>query len=128
MTVWTASMVEARLEEAASTLRRLPPVKVQGYFSVWPQILHDADDKRDWETDVIRLGPPDPAAISRMEETLEWFRWLTPDENRLVWLRAGKEPWKVICARMGCCRTLVWRRWAFALAKVAYRLNQLQGA
>lgn len=32
-TPWTIDDVAARFEEAASTGRRLPPVRVQGYFN-----------------------------------------------------------------------------------------------
>ncbi len=120
---WTASVIETRLEDAASTLRRLPPVKVAGYFSVWPHILHDADDKRDWEVEVRRIGTPSAKAISRMEETFNWFYWLTAEENRLLWLRANRTPWKVISRYMGCDRTTAWRRWIFALSAIAYKLN-----
>ena len=38
MTEWTIEDVAARFEEAASTARRLPPVRVQGYFNCWPEI------------------------------------------------------------------------------------------
>jgi hypothetical protein len=123
MKTWTASMVEERLEEAANTLRRLPPIKVQGYFSTWPQIVHDSDDKRDWEVLAIRLGPPSAQAIDRLDETLIWYRWLTKTESRLVWLRANKANWKTICSGGGYSRTVAWRYWAYALAKIAYRLN-----
>lgn len=36
---WTIENVAARFEEAASTGRRLPPVRVQGYFNTWPVIV-----------------------------------------------------------------------------------------
>jgi hypothetical protein len=36
MTEWTIDAVAARFTEAAETGRRLPPVRVQGYFNVWP--------------------------------------------------------------------------------------------
>ena len=36
MTEWTPEMVEERLFEAGAVLKRLPPVKVGGYFSTWP--------------------------------------------------------------------------------------------
>ena len=127
MTEWTASIVEERLEEAAATLRRLPPVKLRGYFSAWPQIIHVAEDKRDWEVLVKRLGPPSAQAISRMEETLTWFRWLTPDENRLIWLRANKASWKAFGWRLGCDRTTSWRRWVYALTIISYALNRGKG-
>ena len=31
-------MVEERITEAAAVLRRLPPVRVAGYFGTWPEI------------------------------------------------------------------------------------------
>jgi Domain of unknown function (DUF6362) len=127
MVSWTESLVAERLEEAARTLRRLPPVTVTGYFSVWPHIMHDMDDQKDWEQPVIhRRGPPSAQEISRMEQTLTWFRFLSPDENRLLWLRADNTPWKSICRTIGCSRTTAWKRWVFALAKLAYGLNHEQ--
>ena len=36
---WTADDVADHFAEAFRTLRKLPPVKVQGYFSAWPQAL-----------------------------------------------------------------------------------------
>ena len=41
---WTIEDVAARFEEAASTGRRLPPVRVQGYFNTWPIIV-----RKEWE-------------------------------------------------------------------------------
>lgn len=120
---WTPRMVEARLEEAADTLRRLPAVKVQGYFSTWPPIIRDFWEAFGRHAAEVRLGPAMPAAIDRMDETLLWLRWLEPDEVRLVWLRAEGVRWKLICARFGIGRTTAWYRWSGALAKIATRLN-----
>ena len=36
---WTADCVADHFEEAFSTLRKLPPVKAQGYFNTWPDIV-----------------------------------------------------------------------------------------
>ena len=36
---WTADCVADHFEEAFRTLRKLPPVRVQGYFNAWPQIV-----------------------------------------------------------------------------------------
>ena len=41
MSEWTPEMVDERLEEAANVLRRMPPVKVQGYFNLWPRVVHE---------------------------------------------------------------------------------------
>ena len=120
---WTPEIVQARLAEAADTLRRLPAVKVQGYFNTWPSIVVDFWEAFGWNDTEVRLGPPAPRAIDRMDETIQWLRWLEPDETRLVWLRAEGVRWKVICARFGVGRTTAWYRWSGALATIALRLN-----
>lgn len=121
--LWTPKVVAERVEEAADTLRRLPAVKVQGYFSTWPEVVRDFWDAYGWHDAEVRPGPPLPRAIDRMDETLCWLRWLDPDETRLVWLRAEGVRWKLICARFGVGRTTAWHRWESALAKIAIRLN-----
>ncbi|MBM3083582.1 helix-turn-helix domain-containing protein, partial [Chelatococcus daeguensis] len=60
-------MVEERLAEAASVLKRLPEPRRQGYFNLWPEILHSFADKVGHEPKPMRVIPS-PAAISRMEE------------------------------------------------------------
>ena len=121
--VWTPNRVEARLEEAATTLRRLPSVKMQGYFSAWPPIVHDFWEAFGRHGAQARPDPPSPAAIDRMDESMLWLRWLEPDETRLVWLRAEGVRWKLICSQFGVGRTTAWHRWSVALAKIAGRLN-----
>ena len=120
--LWTAKDVAQRLEEAAATLSRLPLVRVRGYRSTWPPIVRDVCEAV--EPDRVRLGPPSPAAIDRMDEALQWLHWLEPDEMRLVWLRAEGVRWKVIAARFAASRSSVWRRWTCALIKVAEFLNR----
>ena len=120
---WTPEVVAERLEEAADTLRRLPAVRVQGYFSTWPAVVRDFWEAFGWHDAEVRLGPPAPAAIDRMDETLQWLRWLNPDETRLVWLRAEGVRWKLISARFGVGRTTAWYRWSGALTKIVAELN-----
>ncbi|MBF0178334.1 MAG: helix-turn-helix domain-containing protein [Magnetococcales bacterium] len=121
---WTPKMVADQLEEAASTLYRLPEVRPAGYGSGWPQVIHDAMDVSDWEEPpLVRPGPPTADAIARMDESLEWLRWLGRDDVRLLWLRAERRPWKEISRAMGTCRTTVWTRWKEALLQIAVRLN-----
>ena len=38
----------------------------------------------------MRLPPPSAAAISRMEATLPWLRWLEIEDAKLVWMRAER--------------------------------------
>lgn len=123
-TRWTAKDVADRFEQAIYTLKRLPPVKVQGYYNLWPAIKYTEREVWEMEKLPMRLGPPTPQAISRMEETLQWIVLLDDvDERKLVWLRAAKVRWKSICYRMGCDRSTAWRKWVIALTKIAARLN-----
>ena len=38
MSEWTPEMVEERLIEAAAVLKRVPAVRVGGYFNTWPRM------------------------------------------------------------------------------------------
>lgn len=120
---WTAKMVVDRLEEAASTLRRLPRVSPKGFSSSWPTIVQEFMEAYGESEVHLRLGPPPGEAITRMDECLEWMRWLEADQARLVWWRAVKTPWKNITAKMGQDRTTVWRRWNLAISWIAARLD-----
>jgi hypothetical protein len=120
----TPSEVEDRFEEAARTLRRLPGVRVPGYFNAWPQIVRNVHEAFGWEPARSPRIPPTPDAISRMEECLTWLAFLEPDDARIVWLRAEGVRWKPICWRLGISRATAWRRWAAALITVSRRVGQ----
>ena len=121
--IWTPTTVAERLEEAAQTLRRLPPVKVRGYISAWPPTIRDFWEAFGWNAVEVRLGPPAPDAIDRMDESLAWLHVLEADEVRLVWLRAENVRWKNISHRFGMDRSTAWRHWTCALIKIAAHLN-----
>lgn len=125
-TIWTPKLVEARIEEAADTLRRLPEQRLQTCRSTWPPIIRDFWEVYGAEPARLRLGPPPAAAIDRMDAALEWLRWLEQDDARIVWLRACGVRWKVIAWRMGVCRNKAWRTWVAALMAIATVLNQSQ--
>jgi len=117
------SEVEERLRSAARTLRRLPNVKVQGYFSTWPTIIREPLEILQMEPEPMRLTPS-MADITEMEEVLfVWLKWLEPEERRLVWLRAERVRWKLICGRFGVGRTKAWEMYRRALASIAAKLR-----
>lgn len=122
MAEWTIETVADRFIEAARTAQRLPPVRVQGYFNCWPTIV-----RMPWENlgeePPLRYYPPDPAAVDRMLETMQWVQWLEEEQRHIVWMRAQRYPWKEICCRFGCDRTTAWRRWQKALEIVAEHLQ-----
>ena len=124
MNEWTPCRVATHIREAAETLRRLPERQALGLRSAWPEIARDFWEAYGWTDARVPLGPPSAAAIDRMEETLTWFRWLAPDDTRLLWLRAEGVRWKAICRRFRISRTTAWRRWAAALARIAEALNE----
>ena len=120
---WTKERVEERLEEAAEIMKRLPAVKPQQIRSAWPPIIQEFWEAYGWNETHVRLGPPPPDAITRMDECMEWLRWLERDQMQLVWARAERIPWKVILNRLGVSRATAWRNWSLALSELAIRLN-----
>lgn len=121
--IWTIDDVAERFREAVATGRRLPPVRVKGYFNLWPPIA-----RQEWERFVDedappRRFPPDPSAVDRMLETMQWIQWLSIERRHLVWMRADEVEWHVVAKRFGCDRSTAWRRWKNAMQTVADRLN-----
>lgn len=124
----TAEDIAARFEEAVHTGRRLPAVRVQGYFNVWPPIVRTLWERLAREDPAPLRFPPDDAAVQRMLEVMRWVQWLDDVETRhLVWMRAEGFEWRPICCRFGCDRTTAWRRWQRALNLIAARLNGTSG-
>ena len=120
---WTPELVAEQFEEAVDTLRRLPEERVRTARSGWPPILYDFWEKYGQEPARLRLGPPLGAAIDRMDITLDWLRWLEPEDAKLVWARAEGQPWKAISWRFGLPVRTAQRRWQYALSLVTWRLQ-----
>ncbi|NDF13555.1 MAG: helix-turn-helix domain-containing protein [Proteobacteria bacterium] len=121
---WTMPEVATRFEQAVKTLRRLPSVKVKGYFNVWPTIIRTTAEQLGMEVEPLRMGPPSAEAIDEMEETIQWIFLLdNEEERRLIWLRAARVPWRPICWRLGVGRTTAYHMWKVALLKIVTRLN-----
>ena len=121
-TPWTATDVANQFEEAIYTLKKLPPVRVQGYFKVWPDIIHSSQELSLQTPQSMRLLAT-PAAISRLEQTFEWMSWIEAEERKLVWWRGARVKWRVICLKLGCDRSTAWRKWMVACIKIAAHLN-----
>ncbi len=121
--LWTIESIAARFHEAVVTARRLPPVRVQGYFNTWPQIVRQPWELLGMEDQIYRPFPPSPDAIDRMLEAMHWVQWLEVEQRHLVWMRADNYRWREICRRFGCDRTTAWRRWQRAIELVAFQLN-----
>lgn len=120
---WTQSMVADQLEDAVITLRKLPPVVVQGYFNLWPKIKYTELEILQQEQLPLKLRPR-MEEITRLEETFSWMACLEIEERKLIWKRAAKVRWKAICCELGCDRSTAWRRWVIALTKISNFLNR----
>lgn len=114
----TEKEIMARFKEAVATLRRLPPVKVRGYFNSWPEIIYT-------EREIMRMDkktktwPATPDAISRMEKTISWLNILENiNDRKIVWMRAENTPWEVICNNFGICRSYASKRWQNAIDRI----------
>lgn len=123
-TPWTVEDVAARLEDAATTGRRLPPVRVQGYFNCWPAFVRTEWEAFSADEKVYRPFPPSPEAIDRMLETMRWVQWLEVEQRHLVWMRAKRFGWREISIRFACCTKTAQRQWQKALQRLADHLNE----
>jgi hypothetical protein len=122
---WTLDDVSARFFEAAITARRLPPVRVQGYFNTWPAFARSEWEAYCADEPVRRSFPPSPEEVDRMLETMKWVLWLDVDARHLVWMRAKGYGWKEICTRFCFDRTTGWRHWQCAMQVIVDRLNKV---
>ena len=110
--------LDLRLREAASTLQCFPLSrhdKPDGHGSYWPRVVRSIRDAYGYDGDPKHPDIPKDTdeqkrrreerlnrrvtaiqrgRISRMKEALDWMRWLTGDEYRLVWGRAEGISWE----------------------------------
>ena len=121
----TTNQVADQLKEAAITLQRLPEERLQRLKSNWPETIPVWGDYGDEKTRV-RMGPPTPDAIDRMDEALGWFHWLEPDESKLAWAVANGINRKLIGSRFGIHRGTVWREWKAIMRKLTAIINVRQ--
>jgi hypothetical protein len=121
---WTPDDVSARFCEAAVTARRLPPVRVQGYFNCWPAFARSEWEAYSADEPVHRSIPPSPEDVERMLETMRWVLWLEVEQRHLVWMRAARYRWYDIGKRFGCAPRTAQRRWEIAMYVVAHNLTQ----
>lgn len=123
---FTARIIEDRMEEAALTLRRLPNPPgsgPKGFGQSWPEYVHEARHAYGYHETRMRVIPS-AAEIQRMEECIDWLRFIGPEEARIVWLRAEGWRWRQVCIQAGCVRQTAWRRWVAALQTIANHLNK----
>lgn len=122
---WSEKIIMAYLIQAASIHRRLPNVRVPGYFTLWP-----ASQKDEWENlyDMLNakstLGYPMAPEVTFSEEVMDWLRQLDRNQQCLVWSRANRVPWKILTEEFGRSRASLFRDFANALHILITHLNR----
>ena len=121
---WHEKMVMSYLQDAAAIHRRLPPVKVPTYHSLWPETLKD-----DWQRfhDAVngktKLGAPYPAEVSFSDDVLGWLRWIDRRHQQIVFMRANNIPWKLITDQLERGQTALWHDMNNGLTQIGMRLE-----
>ena len=128
---WDAEAVEARLAEAADTIRRLrvPGAWPAGHRSLWPDVVRDFWDVFGFHETEVRPSPPSPRAIGRMDETMTWLTFIdTPLDRRIVWAKAFGLSNRKIARITGWSRETVRRNHKRALGGIVEALNARRAA
>lgn len=125
---WTLELVMDRYFEAIETLKLLPADWPRRYFTMMPQPIRKASESFNWDgarADLERSARvrAAPEAIDRLDEVLEWNRWLTRGEIRVVWGWALGVPRIWIARKIRRDRRTVDRWRKRALGKVLSHLN-----
>lgn len=123
--IWTLDEVKDRIREAVNTLARLPMdgLRPAGYRSFWPDVVHDKNEAYGWEAATINSSPVSAREITRMDEVLEWMRWLDKDRAAVVWMHAEGRDRMDIQLKVGAAKTKVWSLWKSGLGVIVGRLN-----
>jgi hypothetical protein len=119
---WSTDQITTYLILAARTARRLPPVKVQGYFNVWPAFVRTDYERLVGDDPQPLYIAPSPQDVEKLMEVMRWMQWLELEQRHLVWMRAERYRWEDISKRFGCCPRTAQRRWNCALQVIENNL------
>jgi hypothetical protein len=114
------------MEEAADTLRKLPPVIPRARLCSWPAIIRDFWELYCDSDPLPRRSAATSKAVTEMDEALEWLSWVPLREARVIWMRACHIRWRLIAERMNVSRRTASDSWKKGLEAIAARLNQEQ--
>ncbi len=121
---YTALEIEARVIEAVDTLKRLPEKQIRRQVTKCPQFVRASHEAYGYAAAGVRLAPAPPEAITRMDETLDWFRLLPRDAQRIMWSRANGFSWRRIAAFVGKSPNTCRAWYAAGLHHLAESLNR----
>ena len=121
---WTTDDVANWLIEAARTAHRLPPVRVQGHFNVWPTIVRTEYERMASDDAPVYRFPPTPAEVERMLVVMQWVQCLEVEQRKLVWMRAERWRWYDIGKRFGVAPLTAQRHWEVAIQVITDHISR----
>ncbi len=124
---WSESGVEERISEAVDTLRRVPAPTMRRHLTSWPGYIHEAREAYGYTGFRPPRAPALPEAITRLDETLGWLRWLPRDAQHILWSRASGLSWRKIARYAGKAPNTCRAWYLAALHYIAGRLNSGAG-
>ncbi len=114
----TPEEIKDVLETAAYVERLLPAVRPPKYRCLMPQIIYTPQEIAFMDRRPIRIRPTREQIALWEMVILEWLPVLTVFERQLVWKRANRLPWKLLCREFGHTRVHLWRIYDRALLKI----------
>lgn len=116
----TIEEIKQDLETAAYVERLLPPVRAPKYRCCMPNIIYSPQELIFMEKRPLKIRPNQEQIALWELVILEWLPVLSSEERRLVWKRANRIPWKLLCREFGLCKSNLCARYSKALMKIEF--------
>lgn len=115
--------VKNRLESAAYVDKMLPKVGIAKYKACMPEIAYTPQEVACMERLPMRVSPTKEQIEIWEMVNFEWMPILEPDERKLVWKRANRIPWKLLCRDFGYSRSQLTVKYELSITKIAVISN-----
>lgn len=120
MKVKSIDEIKDILETAAYVDRLLPAVRTPKYRCCMPEIIYTPQEIAFMDRRPVRPRPTQEQVSLWEKVILDWLPLLTVDEKKLVWKRANRIPWKLLCREFGVSRQQLWLKYDKALTKIQF--------
>jgi hypothetical protein len=116
--------IKNALETAAYVERLLPEVRPPKYRCCMPEIVYTPQEIIFMDRKLVKPRPTQEQITIWETVILQWLPILTVYERNLVWKRADRLPWKLLCRELGKSRVHLWRIYDRAILKIRLTAQQ----
>ena len=123
---WRREEVAEVFKIAVRVSYSMPRVGPYQPLCIWPELFRTIRELLQMER-LPRRWQPSKFEIACWDASLEWVALIDKDDDRtLIWARAARLPWKLICGRLfkRMSRQYLFPRWMAALDIIVSALNQ----